>query len=391
MLNIYRMLYDKIIARTDAEAAHRLALDLLQFAQRAPSGLAWLRRWAGPADPRLAVQLWGLSFPNPLGVAAGLDKNAEAFAALFALGFGHVEVGTVTLRPQPGNPRPRAWRAPQVEALVNAFGFPSDGAPEVLLRVGGAQARRDRECASQILGINLGKNATTELDRAAADYVALIDAFFDAASYFVVNLSSPNTPGLRELQLKERFAELLSELVAANQACAVARAVAPRPLLVKLAPDLDDLQLEELATLAADRGAAGLVATNTTIERQGLPADLRHLPGGVSGAPLFQRANHVIGRLYQAVGERLPIIGVGGVFSAADLIAHMEAGASLVQLYTGLVYRGPRLPAQIAAGLRADADARGWRQISELVGQRFSSSRAAPAVAPSASVAAAPE
>lgn len=367
----YAALYRHLLRRIDPERAHGLALTGMAALARTPLGLALLRAKSAPTDPRLAVERWGLRFANPLGVAAGMDKDARACAALLALGFGHVEVGTVTPRPQPGNARPRLWRLPEQRALINALGFPSDGATRLAQRLAAWRRGLERrgQVAPGIVGVNLGKNRETALAGAAADYCALVDALDPWADYFTVNVSSPNTPGLRQLQLADTLATLLTVVVAAQRRAAARRGGAPRPLLVKLAPDLDEAELEAMAEAAARSGVDGLVATNTTVARPvDLPASARALPGGLSGPPLRDAARRVIRRLYRSVGGRLPIIGVGGVSSAEDLLGHVRAGASLVQVYTGFVYGGPGTAGTWLRELGATADREGWRSLDELVG-----------------------
>ncbi|MBK6847181.1 MAG: quinone-dependent dihydroorotate dehydrogenase [Proteobacteria bacterium] len=367
----YPALYAHLLSRIEPERAHALALGGLALLGRTPGGLALLRSRAAPADPRLEVRRWGLRFANPVGLAAGMDKDARACAALLALGFGHLEVGTVTLRPQPGNERPRLWRVPEQRALINALGFPSDGVARVARRLGAWRQRQPRqgEAARGIVGVNLGKNRETPLAAAAADYCALVDGLFEVADYFTVNVSSPNTPGLRQLQLADVLAELLTAVTQANRRVAAARGTAPRPLLVKLAPDLDEAELEAIAEAATRGGVDGLVATNSTVTRPPQwPPALRALPGGLSGPPLREAARRVIRRLYRSLGGRLPIIGVGGVSSAADVLDHLRAGASLVQLYTAFVYGGPGTAGALVRDLGAAADREGWRSVEELVG-----------------------
>lgn len=357
----YEVLYRAALRNTDAERAHRLAILALAAAGRAPGGLRLLERRAPEPDQRLRQRLWGLPFANPLGVAAGLDKNAEATAALFALGFGHVEVGTVTLRPQPGNTRPRVWRVMEQEAVINAMGFPSDGAAAV-------RARLLRASPTGVLGVNIGMNRDTPLERAGDDYAAVVAALFDVAHYFTVNVSSPNTPGLRALQVADDLTRLLDRVRAANAAAAGLADRDPRPILVKISPDLTDAEIDAVADAALAGGADGIVATNTTTERYGLPEPYATLPGGLSGAPLRERANHVARVLYRRIGRTLPIVGVGGISSGADALERIRSGASLVQLYTSFTYHGPSLPGRILRDLSADADARGWSTITEIVG-----------------------
>lgn len=358
---MYERLYRSVIARGDAERAHHLALAGLAAAGRAPGGLAPLRLLAPVADDRLRLRLWDVPFENPLGVAAGLDKDGRAVTALHALGFGHVEVGTVTLRPQPGNPTPRIWRAVDERALINAMGFPSDGAAAVRARLVGLRP-------AGVVGINIGKNRDTPIERAVEDYAALVTALFDVANYIAVNVSSPNTPGLRSLQTADELERILSAVHTANREAAGLARLGPRPVLVKIAPDLEDAEVEAVAEAALASGADGIIATNTSTSRSGLPVRYSDLPGGTSGRPLRERANAVCRLLYRRLEGRLPIVGVGGIMSGADAVERVRSGATLIQVYTAFTYTGPRFATMILGALAADADARGWREIREVVG-----------------------
>jgi dihydroorotate dehydrogenase len=358
---MYETLYRTVVTRVDAERAHDLALAGLAAATRTPGGRRMLGLLAPPADDRLRLRVWGLPFANPIGIAAGLDKDGAAVEALIALGYGHVEVGTVTLRPQPGNEKPRVWRAVDQEAVLNAMGFPSAGAANV-------RARLVRLRPRAVIGVNIGKNRDTPLDRAAEDYAGLVSALFEIANYFTVNVSSPNTPGLRGLQSADALVTLLGHVNAANATAAALHDRNPKPILVKIAPDLDDATLEGVADAAVAGGARGIIATNTTTSRAGLSDEYRSLPGGVSGAPLRELANHVVRVLYRRVGAQVPIVGVGGIMSGADAVERIRAGATFVQVYTGFTYRGPSFGADIARALCADADRRGWRSVLEIVG-----------------------
>ncbi len=364
-MKIYERLDRESLGRLDPERAHQLALQSLSKASKAPGALRAMRRLAHGAeyvpDERLRLRLWGLPFANPLGVAAGMDKNAVAVNALLALGFGHVEVGTVTLRPQPGNDTPRLWRVPEDEAVINALGFPSDGAATVRNRLHAARP-------DGIIGVNIGKNREIPAADAPQAYADLVLALADVASYITVNVSSPNTPGLRSLQMSSELEALLAAVADANQSVATARKQRPRPVLVKIAPDLSDDELEAVGASAVSAGADGIIATNTTTSREGTPERYRDLPGGLSGPPLRARANAVVARLYHAVGGQLPIIGVGGVSNAADVIERMRAGASLVQLYTAFIYAGPALPGMILRDLSDFLDREGLDSITELTG-----------------------
>lgn len=303
-------------------------------ALRLPFADVLLRALFDVNDPRLAVKVFGLSFKNRVGLAAGYDKNGVAVRGLSALGFGHIEVGTITLHAQAGNPKPRVFRVPEAKGLINSLGFPNAGAAAI----DGADWRRQAHGAR--VGVNLGKGKDTPLERAADDYCALLEHGHGSADYVVVNISSPNTPGLRQLQTRSFIESLLQTVARARNA------LAPRvPLLVKIAPDLTESELEDVLAAATNAGLDGLIATNTTLSRDGLPAFAQSLKGGLSGEPLRARATAVI--RYLARQTALPLIGVGGILSADDALEKLDAGAALVQVYTGLVYAGPGLAAQI--------------------------------------------
>jgi len=327
----------------DPETAHELALPSFRMLHRL--GVAGL---PGKPLPGPRVTAMGLDFPNPVGLAAGLDKNGEFVDALAAFGFGFLEVGTVTPRPQPGNPRPRMFRIVAREAIVNRMGFNSAGVERVV-----ANLRRARY--GGILGINIGKNFDTPIARAADDYLACLEKVYPLASYVAVNISSPNTKNLRELQQADSLAGLLRALASAR--ARLARSHKRRvPLAVKIAPDLDDTEVAEIAHALVALEIDAVIATNTTVSRRGVEG-LPHAeePGGLSGEPLRPLATAVVAKLAAALNGRLPIVGVGGIFGAADAREKLDAGASLVQLYTGLVYRGPGLVREIVQGLAAPA------------------------------------
>ncbi len=328
-----------VLFRLDPEVAHDLALQCVAALGRRAG---WLG--AGPAAGETR-RVMGIDFPNPVGVAAGMDKNGEYVDALAALGFGFVEVGTVTPRPQPGNPKPRLFRLEEHEALINRMGFNNAGVERVLRNL-------ERSAYRGVLGVNIGKNFATPLEDAADDYLACLEAVYSRASYVAVNVSSPNTQGLRELQSSERLDELLAALMERRAALAE-RHGATKPLLVKVAPDLDEAQVEAIAELATRHRVDGLIATNTTVAREAVAG---HRPsfeaGGLSGRPLLVPATRVLRRLAEALQGRVPLIGVGGIFSGADAKSKIDAGASLVQVYTGFVYRGPALVAEVRGALR---------------------------------------
>ena len=335
---LYRLARSALF-RLDPETAHDLALKSM-----CALGPAVALLGAG-SDHGEGRTVMGIDFPNPVGLAAGMDKNAQYLDALAALGFGHLEVGTVTPRPQPGNPRPRLFRLVPDEAIVNRMGFNNVGVEELLRNV-------ERSSYRGVLGINIGKNADTPLDRAADDYLACLDAVYERASYVAVNISSPNTKNLRDLQSRERLDELLASVMARRDALA-GRTGRRKPLAVKISPDLDDEQIGAVADLALQHRVDALIATNTTTDRAGVEGH-RHAAeaGGLSGRPLFARSTQVLRKLSGLLAGRIPLIGVGGILSGSDAKAKIEAGASLVQLYTGFIYRGPGLIAESRRALR---------------------------------------
>jgi dihydroorotate dehydrogenase len=328
----------------DPEAAHDLTLGALARIQHTP--LVCTVAQARVDDP---VTVAGLRFPNRVGLAAGLDKNGRCIDGLGAMGFGFIEVGTVTPKAQAGNPRPRMFRLPEADALINRLGFNNEGLAAFIANVRRAKFRE----RGGILGLNIGKNATTPIERAVDDYLACLDGVYPHADYVTVNISSPNTKNLRALQSDEALDALLSAIRDRDRSLAKqhGRRV---PIFVKIAPDLDDPQIDLIAATVKRSGLAGVIATNTTVARDAV----RHLPhgeeaGGLSGAPVFEASNRVIERLRAALGAGVPIIGVGGVMSGADAAAKIAAGADLVQLYTGFIYRGPPLISEAARAIAA--------------------------------------
>ena len=331
----------------DPERAHELTLEAIAKLQNTPLQCTW-------SQPRVAdpVTVAGLRFPNRVGLAAGLDKNGRCIDGLGAMGFGFIEVGTVTPKPQPGNPKPRIFRLPQADAFINRLGFNNLGLEAFLANVRRAHSFR---AAGGILGLNIGKNAATPIEHAVDDYLVGLAAVYPYADYVTVNISSPNTKNLRALQSDEALDALLGALVERRAALAqVAGAQArPVPMFLKIAPDLDEQQVRLIAATLRRHGLDGVIATNTTISRdkvQGLPH--AEETGGLSGAPVFEASNAVIRQLRAELGAGFPIIGVGGVMSAADAQAKIAAGADLVQIYTGLIYRGARLVRDAALALK---------------------------------------
>ncbi len=362
MTGFYRALLRPILFTQDSEEIHDRTLRGLAFVARRPLMTEALASLVGA--PALPVELFDLRFPNPVGLAAGLDKQAAAVPVWAALGFGFTELGGVTFLEQPGNPAPRMFRAVTDEALVNRMGFNNPGAEAMARTLG--HWRRSGLWPGHPVGMNLGKSKLTPLEQAAGDYVASFKLLRDFADFFVVNVSSPNTPNLRQLQDKPALDEILAALQEENHR-------GPRrPILVKIAPDLSFEAIDEILDLAGTRNLAGIVATNTTTARPE-SRDARSErtfaeTGGLSGRPLRARATECIRHIYRQTAGRLPIIGVGGVFSADDAWEKIAAGASLVQIYTGLVYEGPGVVKAIVTGLRDRLDALGLKNIGEAVG-----------------------
>lgn len=337
---MYKKLIFPLLSQLDAESTHEHTLSLLAWAQNSAVGRTGLRLMAGPL-PQLPVTVFGLRFPNILGMAAGFDKDVRVTTGLALLGFGHVEVGTLTPRSQAGNPRPRIFRLQADEALINRMGFPNGGVKSAVSRLAQLKQR------NFILGVSLGKQKETPLADAAGDYITVMQAVYPYADYLVVNISSPNTPGLRDLQGGDYLGHLLTVLQQENGQLARTHGVGERPLLVKIAPDLAWSELDEILRAIRDNNISGIIATNTTISRDGLTDEQRIEQGGLSGRPLASRSTEIIAYIQQQTNGNLPIIGVGGVQTAADVQAKLDAGASLVQLYTGLIYEGPRLAGRI--------------------------------------------
>ena len=336
-----------VLRRLPAETAHRAAIHALKIA---PPGRP-------PAfDPRLAVEALGLRFPNPLGLAAGFDKNAEVPGAMLRLGFGFVEVGTLTPRPQRGNARPRLFRLIEDAAVINRFGFNNEGFER-------ARARLERRPPG-VIGVNLG--AGKDADDRVADYVLGVRTFAALADYLTLNVSSPNTPGLRDLQRREALDDLIARVVAARD-----ETEPRRPLMLKIAPDLDARGLEAIVAVALTRRIDGLIVSNTTLARPpSLTSRNRSESGGLSGRPLFEPSTRLLARTYVRTGGAMPLVGCGGVEDAESALAKIEAGANLIQLYTALALKGAGVVAEILDGLAQAVEARGFKRIGDLVGAR---------------------
>ena len=363
---MYRLLYRVVLRRVPAEAAHLAAFALIRGVARVP-GAAWLLgRWLGPRDPVLRVRALGLSFPGPVGLAAGFDKDARGTRGLAALGFGFVEVGTVTARAQPGNPRPRMFRLTADRALVNRMGFNNAGAAAAAAALGRSRRRsrgRSGGPGGPVVGVNIGKTRAAPDEEAAADYAASARAVAAVADYVVVNVSSPNTPGVRDLQAADRLRPVLVAVRSALDAAVPGRPQGRVPLLVKIAPDLADADVDAVADLALELGLDGIIATNTTVSRDGLASPAAEVAaagaGGLSGPPLRARALEVLTRLRERAGDRLVLIAAGGIETPDDAWERLRAGATLVQAYTAFVYGGPLWPRQMHAGLAARLRAAG--------------------------------
>ena len=346
----------KIFFRFDPEKVHHWVMLRMQFAYRVPLLRSIVRKMFSVQDPYLRRKLWGLDFPNPVGLAGGFDKNAEYTDAMSCLGFGFVEIGTVTPRPQPGNPQPRLFRLPDDKALLNRMGFNNEGSANAANNL---SRRKERI----IVAGNIGKNKDTANEDAVNDYEQCFRDLYHYVDFFVVNVSSPNTPGLRELQDKEPLTRLLRRLLELNHEFGrehdplhQEHEIDGKPILLKIAPDLTAEQLDDVIEIVDSVGLHGIVATNTTISRYGLtsPGDMltKYGAGGISGAPVRNRSTEVVAYIHQKTEGRIPIIACGGIFTAADALEKIRAGASLVQIYTGFVYEGPGIVKSICRGLK---------------------------------------
>ena len=354
---MYRFLYWLVLQRLPAEGTHRVSFALLRAMVAIPGVGSLVQRMLAPRDPVLRVRAFGRDFDGPLGLAAGFDKDAKGVRALLGLGFGFVEIGTITAEAQPGNPKPRMFRLPRDRALVNRLGFNNDGATAAALRL----AHRP---AHGTVGVNIGKTKRIAEPDAIADYETSAETLAPLADYLVVNVSSPNTPGLRDLQAVEKLRPLLAAVRAACDRVSPMRRV---PLLVKIAPDLADADVDAVADLALELGLDGIIATNTTISRAGLTEPIDET-GGLSGAPLKARSLAVLRRLRARVGDRVTLVAVGGIESADDAWERIRAGATLVQAYTGFIYGGPLWPHRVQRELAAKVHAAKLTSIAAAIG-----------------------
>lgn len=331
---MYKLLIRPLLFCFDPEKVHYFTFSMIRTAFKIPGVAALSRSRYKVEDKRLEREVFGLKFKNPVGLAAGFDKDAKLYRELSDFGFGFIEIGTLTPKPQEGNPKKRLFRLPADNALINRMGFNNGGVFEAVERL--------KKNKNVLIGGNIGKNKLTENQNASADYDICFDALFDHVDYFVVNVSSPNTPNLRALQEKEPLTQLLQSLQNKNLLKA-----SPKPIVLKIAPDLTDEQLLDIIDIVNTTKIAGVIATNTTISREGLMSENKKEVGGLSGKPLTQRSTEIIRFLTQKSNNSFPVIGVGGIHSAEDAIEKLEAGASLVQLYTGFIYEGPALVKQI--------------------------------------------
>ena len=333
----------KVLFSIQPEEVHHMVMKWLNRGYTMGISRQWMKKQFTVKDPTLQRTLWGITFPNPVGLAAGFDKDAKYSDALACLGFGFIEIGTVTPRPQPGNPAPRLFRLPEDKALINRMGFNNEGAAAAAERL---KKRKEKI----VIGGNIGKNKDTANEDAVNDYEASFRALYDVVDYFVVNVSSPNTPGLRALQDKGPLMHILNSLQVLNKQLG-----AGKPILLKIAPDLTNEQLNDIIDIVNSTGIQGIVATNTTIDRSGLQTPKEEVEkigaGGLSGKPVRERATEVISYIHKHSNGKIPIIAVGGIFTAADALEKLNAGASLVQVYTGFIYEGPAIAANICKGL----------------------------------------
>ena len=362
---VYRALVRPLLFSLPPETAHELALNSLSLLTPQVINTLVARRYTNES---LSINRFGISFPNPVGLAAGFDKNGIALDGLAALGFGSIEAGTVTFHPQPGNPRPRLFRLPEDRALINRAGFNNEGAAAFAKRL----AKHRPDC---VLGVSIGKSKITPLDQANEDYLSSFELVYNVADYVAINVSSPNTPQLRELQQADQLSSLLTELQKRNQELQrVHQRPRPMPLLVKLSPDLSQEQLELSVDVILRLGVDGIIATNTTISREDLTTDQKKVAacgeGGLSGEPLKKRSTRMIADLYRLTKGKVPLIGVGGIFTAEDAWEKIAAGASLVQLYTGFIYRGPSVAREINEGLAQILKREGFSNLDAAVGCR---------------------
>ena len=361
---LYRSLLRRLLFRLPPETAHELALHFLAN----DFGLTRLAAGSSP-QPFGELQRFGLKFSNPVGLAAGFDKDGIALNGLAALGFGFIEAGTVTFQPQPGSERPRLFRLPEDQALINRAGFNNKGAMAFARQLAHSKAKR-----TYVLGVSIGKSKITPLEAAIDDYLKTFEVIYPVADYVAVNVSSPNTPGLRSLQQAQQLESLLSALQSRNEELSKQNNSPRLPLLLKISPDLNFAELRDIVAVVKKTSLAGIIATNTTTSRAGLRSSAQQIracgEGGLSGLPIRTHSSNVLAKLYQLTGGAIPLVGVGGIFTAADAWEKICAGASLIQLYTGFIYRGPGIVREINKGLKQILDREGIDSLDQAVGCR---------------------
>ena len=361
---LYKTVVRPLLFRKDPEASHEFMLASLARAERL-SGI--LEKLYKVDDPRLAVKIGSLAFANPVGLAGGFDKNAVAPKTIAAFGFGHMEIGAITAQAQPGNPKPRLYRLPEDDALINRLGFNNEGAAAIAAKLERLRARGG--LPSIPLGLNIGRTKVVETKDAVADFVVCFETLYPHGDFFTLNVSSPNTPNLRDLQEKNLLRELLAALQDRNRRLAAHAGFEPKPVFVKIAPDMEFSQIDEIIDVVKAAQLTGIVATNATaFMRDHLKSAHGHEPGGLSGRPITAKVTAFISHIYRVSEGRLPIIGVGGIFNALDAYAKIKAGASAVQIYTGWIYEGPGAVKRINRGLLRLLERDGFKQISDSVG-----------------------
>ncbi|MBF0278435.1 MAG: quinone-dependent dihydroorotate dehydrogenase [SAR324 cluster bacterium] len=353
-----------ILFSQDPETVHEKVITALEKSFQIPGVHGLIESFFGFEHPELQIEIFGKTFPNPIGLAAGFDKNGKVFNPMFSIGFGFVEIGTVTPLPQPGNPAPRIFRLPEDQALINRLGFNNQGVEALIHRV-------EQNPPSGILGINIGKNKSTPIEAANNDYTVALEKIYDHAGYIVINVSSPNTEKLRALQEKDALHSLMGQLLQIRKDL-IRQGKPKKTILLKIAPDLTDETLEDIRSIFQEFALDGIIACNTTLSRDRLKnSKFAHEQGGLSGVPLRERSTQLIGKLYQKLGPSLPIIGVGGIFTGGDAYQKIKAGASLVQIYTGMIYQGPAIVYKIKNELLRLLKRDGFSHISEAVGADF--------------------
>lgn len=364
MAFVYKSLIRPLLFRKDPEASHEMILALMARAEFLYAALEGLYKIE---DQRLRVKIGPLTFPNPVGLAAGFDKNAEAPKTISSFGFGFIEIGAITAQAQPGNPKPRLYRLPEDDALINRLGFNNEGADAIALKLDRLRARASWPKIP--LGINIGRTKIIDTKDAAADFLACFERLFHYGDFFTLNVSSPNTPNLRDLQEKTLLRDLVAAVREKNRRLASHAAIDPKPVFVKIAPDMEFAQVDEIIDVVESERLSGIVATNATaFMRKNLRSPYGSEPGGLSGRPITNMATAFIAHIYKVTQGRLPIIGVGGIFDAQDAYAKIRAGASVVQIYTGWIYEGPSAVKQINKGLLRLIERDGLKHISQAVG-----------------------